>query len=69
MRDPATLREFLIALTCACAVAVLAARTVVWWASRGLATPPGEPSLGEQKWRMLAEARQICIDAAAAEES
>lgn len=64
MRDPATLREFLIALTGACALAVIAARLVVWWETRGLNIPKGEPPLGDQVWRVLDEARRITVEAA-----
>lgn len=63
--DPNLLRDFLAILAAATLFGILAARVWLWWDTRHTPlTPHGEPPIGDQVWRVLAEARQITIDAA-----
>lgn len=64
MNNPEILRDFLVGLTCAMAVGILAARLMVWWESKEVPTPKGEPPFRHMVWDVLAEARQITVDAA-----
>jgi hypothetical protein len=63
MRNPDILRDFLVALTAAMFLGIVTARVVVWWQTRMFPTPPGEPPYHAMVWDLLAEARQITIDA------
>lgn len=58
-------REFTAAMVAAIAVGLVTMRILVWLDERAvLAAERAEPPIGDQIWRVLAEARQITIDAA-----